>query len=239
MERGKMTRRDDEEESKPAGTGDSGDTGAKTEEKAEDRVSRKGSEEIEYETVGQEETPPDQTGEKTGLKLPAEEEKGYRAKLKKKDAEIRTLRKELEELRDKYLRKLAEMENLRKRFDREREEFQKYALSDFLRELLSVLDNLERALQNRDRADGKSFQEGIELICRQYLDLLKKKGVRPIEAEDVKFNPKVHQAVLTEESDAVTEPRVAEVFQRGFWIEDRLLRPAMVKVLVPARREGS
>ena len=231
--------KDDEEKSRPAGPGESEETAAEREKTAENEVSEGGGEEIEYETFGQEDMPPGQAGKKTGLRLPAEEEKGHRAKLKKKDAEIRTLRKELEELRDKYLRKLAEMENLRKRIDRERQEFQKYALSDFLRELLTVLDNLERALKNRDRADGKGFQDGVELIYRQSLDLLKKQGVRPIEAEDVKFNPNVHQAVLTEESDAVTEPHVAEVLQRGFWIEDRLLRPAMVKVLVPARREDS
>lgn len=231
--------KDDEEKTKPAETGDSGESAAEREKKAENEVSEGGGEEIEYEKVETEETPPDKAGKKTELKLFADDEKGHRAKLKKKDVEIKVLRKENEELRDKYLRKLAEMENLRKRFDRERQEFQKFALSDFLRELLTVLDNFERALQNRDQADGKSFQEGVELIYRQYLDLLKKQGVRPIEVEGIKFDPNIHHAVLTEESDAVTEPQVAEVLQRGFWIEDRLLRPAMVKVLVPSRREES
>jgi molecular chaperone GrpE len=75
------------------------------------------------------------------------------------------------------------------------------------------------------------------MIYRQYADLLKKQGVRPIESSDRRFDPAVHQAVLTEESDAVEEPEVAEVLQRGFWIQDRLLRPAMVKVLVPKKKE--
>ena len=69
--------------------------------------------------------------------------------------------------------------------------------------------------------------------------MLKKQGVRPIESSDRTFNPAVHQAVLTEESDTVKEPEVAEVLQRGFWIQDRLLRPAMVKVLVPKKKEES
>ena len=230
---------DDDQKSKPAETEESGESAGKDEKETEIPVPQGGQDEVEYETIVEEGTEPDR-GEgvkKTGLKLHAEEEKGHRAKLKKKDSEIKHLRKENEELRDKYLRKLAEMENLRKRLERERQEFQKYALSDFLRELLVVVDNFERALQNRDQADGKSFQEGVELIYRQWLDLLKKKGVRPIEAEDCVFDPNIHQAVLTEESDSVTEPRVAEVLQRGFMLEDRLLRPAMVKVLVPARRE--
>lgn len=231
--------KDDDEKSKPAETGESGETAAEKEKEPEIPVLQGGHEEVEYEIVKEDGTQPDKGGKKTGLKLQAEDDKGHKAKLKKKDAEIKVLRKENEELRDKYLRKLAEMENLRKRLERERQEFQKYTLSDFLRELLIVLDNFERALQNRDQADGKSFREGVEMIYRQYLDLLKKKGVRPIEAEDSRFDPNIHQAVLTEESDAVTEPQVAEVLQRGFWLEDRLLRPAMVKVLVPARREES
>lgn len=192
--------------------------------------------EVEYEAVSEEEGElPSQS--KTRHKPPAAEDRGLKDKLKKKEAELKSLRKERDEIKDRLLRALAEMENLRKRFERDRTEYQQYALSEFLRELLIVLDNFERALKIQDQADGKSFQEGIELICRQYLDLLKKQGVRPIESADRKFNPAVHQAVLTEESDAVEEPEVAEVLQRGFWLQDRLLRPAMVKVLVPKKKE--
>jgi molecular chaperone GrpE len=192
--------------------------------------------EVEYETISEEGTAPASQG-KAGHKPPSEEDKGLRNKLKKKDAELKSLKKERDEFKDKYLRKLAEMENLRKRFDRERAEYQQYALSEVLRELLVVLDNFERALKTQDQADGKSFQEGVEMIYRQYLDLLKKQGVRPIEDSDRRFDPAVHQAVLTEESETVEEPEVAEVLQRGFWLQDRLLRPAMVKVLVPKKKE--
>jgi molecular chaperone GrpE len=194
--------------------------------------------EVEYEPIGEREPLPEKK-HKADLHPDSEEEKGLKSKLKKKEAEIKALKKDQDELKDKYLRKLAEIENLRKRFERERADYLQYALSEFLREMLVVLDNFERALKTRDQADGKSFQEGVEMIYRQYQDMLKKKGVRPIELTDKKFDPAIHQAVLTEESDAVTEPEVAEELQPGYWLQDRLLRPSMVKVLVPRKREGS
>jgi molecular chaperone GrpE len=199
-----------------------------------------GGDEIEYEMVREEEEPPaEKSRHRHPHKSSTEEEKGLRSKLKKRDAEIKALNAEVGELKDKYLRKLAEMENLRKRFDRERADYELYALSDFLRELLTVLDNFERALKNRDQSDGKSFLEGVEMIYRQYSDLLKKKGLRPIEITDKKFDPNTQQAVVTEESETVEEPEVGEELQRGYWLQERLLRPAMVKVLVPKKRETS
>jgi molecular chaperone GrpE len=194
--------------------------------------------EVEYEPIGEGDSLPEKK-DKAGLHPHGEEDKGLKSRLKKKETEIKALKKDQDELKDKYLRKLAEIENLRKRFERERTDYLQYALSEFLRETLVVLDNFERALKTRDQADGKSFQEGVEMIYRQYLDLIKKKGIRPIELTDKKFDPAIHQAVLTEESDEVTEPEVAEELQRGYWLQDRLLRPAMVKVLVPRKREGS
>jgi len=194
--------------------------------------------EVEYEPIGEGDSFPEKK-DKAGLHTHGEEDKGLKSKLKKKEAEIKALKNDQDELKDKYLRKLAEIENLRKRFERERADYLQYALSEFLREMLVVLDNFERALKTRDQADGKSFQEGVEMIYRQYQDMLKKKGVRPIELTDKKFDPAIHQAVLTEESDAVTEPEVAEELQPGYWLQDRLLRPSMVKVLVPRKREGS
>jgi molecular chaperone GrpE len=191
--------------------------------------------EVEYMPVAEEPAHVEEPAAKTGARPAVEDEKRLKGKLKQKDAELKAVKAERDELKDKYLRKLAEMENLRKRFDRERQEYMQYALGDFLRELLVVLDNFERALQSRDEADGKSFQEGVEMIHRQYLDLLKRKGVRPIEPKDKGFDPTVQQAVMTEESDAVTEPEVAEELQRGYTLNEKLLRPALVKVLVPKK----
>jgi molecular chaperone GrpE len=193
--------------------------------------------EVEYEPIKEGE-PFSEKKEKTGVR-PHEEEKGLKPRLKKKEAELKALKKEHDELRDKYLRALADMENLRKRFDRERAEYLQYGLSEFLREILVVLDNFERALKTRDQADGRSFQEGVDMIYRQYLDILKKNGVRPIELADKRFDPAVQQAVITEESDEVDEPEVSEELQRGYLLQDRLLRPAMVKVRVPKKKEGT
>jgi molecular chaperone GrpE len=157
-------------------------------------------------------------------------------KLKKRDAEIRHLKKEHEELKDQYVRKLADMENLRKRLEREKTEYYQYALSDLLLELLSILDNFERALQTTGQeGDGKTFREGIELIYRMTLNLLRRSGVEPIEIKDAKFDPNLHHAMAMEESESVEEPEVTEVMQKGYLLHNRLLRPALVKVLVPKK----
>ncbi len=171
-----------------------------------------------------------------------EEAKFLKGKLKKKEHELKhqkkeneDLKKEISELKDKYLRGLAEMDNQRKRLEREKNDYYQYALGDILRDILAVLDNFERALQSREQTDGKSFEEGIELIHKLLLDLIRKRGVTLVEAEGTKFDPAIHQAILTEESDEVKEPEIGEVLQKGYKINARLLRPALVKVIVPKK----
>jgi len=164
-----------------------------------------------------------------------EEAKSFKNKLKKREAEIKVLKKENEDLLDKYMRAAAEMDNLRKRLDREKQEFFQFALSEFLREILSVQDNFERALKNKDQTDGKTFQEGVALIAKQFSDFIRKRGVEPIDAIQKKFDPNLHQAVLTEESDQVDEPLVGEELQKGYTLNGRLLRPSLVKVIIPKK----
>lgn len=156
-------------------------------------------------------------------------------KLKKKETEIKSLKKEIKKLKEEYLRQLADKDNLRKRLEREKNEYYDYALSELLKELLVVLDNFERALESEDQGDGKSFREGIEMINKQYRDLLMKQGVMPIEIEGKKFDPHLHQAFMSEESEEVNEPEVSEELQRGYKLHNRLLRPALVKVVVPKK----
>ncbi len=208
-------------------------------EAGEGQATPESAEEVEFISVQKEEEV-----QSPGLKLKtaetqAEETKGLKSKLKKKEAEIRTLKKEIEQLKDKYLRALAEMDNLRKRQEREKVEFRNYALSEFLKEFLVILDNFERALRCCDQTDGKTFREGVEMIYRLTLDLLMKKGVVPIEVKDKRFDPARHQAVLTEESEDIEEPQVAEELQRGYLHHERLLRPTMVKVLIPKKKVES
>ncbi len=164
--------------------------------------------------------------------------KHLKDKLKKRDAEVKHVKKEMDELKDQYLRKLAEMENLRKRLEREKNEYFQFALSDVLLEILSILDNLERALQSTGQeADGKTLRDGVELIYRMTMNLLQRKGVQPIEFKDRKFDPNLQHAMAMEESEAVKEPEVTDVLQKGYLIHNRLLRPSLVKVLVP-KKEG-
>ena len=156
-------------------------------------------------------------------------------KLKKKEAEIKGLREECENLKQEYLRQAADKENLRKRLEKEKQDFYQFALSDLFLEILGVLDNFERALETRSKTKSKDLQMGIEMIYKQLLDILEKNGVKPIDLDEKSFNPHLHQAFMSEESEDVSEPTVSEVFQQGYTLHGRLLRPCLVKVLTPKK----
>jgi molecular chaperone GrpE len=170
-------------------------------------------------------------------KVKKDDVKGLKNKQKKLIAKIERINKENEQLREETLRKMAEMENHRKRLEREKTEFYQYALSEFIRELLIILDNFERALESKDQGSEKSFREGIEMIHKQYTDLIMKQGVNPIEIKDNKFDPHIHQAFITEESENVQEPEIKEELQKGYTLHNRLLRPSLVKVVVPKKEQ--
>lgn len=140
------------------------------------------------------------------------------------------LQREKDALQDRLLRTVAEFDNYRKRVERERGEFAAYAAADVLADLLPIVDNLERALDTPAGSSGDAFRKGVELIHKQMLDVLRKRGVKPIEALGADFDPNVHQAVIHEASSDHREGEVIEELQRGYKIGDRLLRPAMVKV---------
>jgi molecular chaperone GrpE len=143
--------------------------------------------------------------------------------------ELQEQRRERDELQDRLLRTAAEFDNYRKRVERERRELVEFAAADALSEMLPVIDNLERALA-APGGEGDALRKGVELIHRQMLDLLQKRGVRPIESRGADFDPKLHQAVVYETSDRHREGEVMEELQRGYVLGTRLLRPAMVKV---------
>jgi molecular chaperone GrpE len=154
------------------------------------------------------------------------------------DEEFDKLRAERDEFKDLLLRKSAEFENYRRRNEKERRELAEFANADLLRDILPLLDNLERALGSASETQNagdpaaalEAYRAGIDLIRRQFQDLLRKKGVTPIEALGADFDPYFHQAVTRESSDAHREGEVMEELQRGYKLGDRLLRPAMVKV---------
>lgn len=139
------------------------------------------------------------------------------------------------QLKDRYLRTLADFENFRKRSEREKSDFFKYALAGLLRELLPVLDNFDRALDHA--GDGDDFHRGVLLIYKQLFDALTKNGLKPIDQANVPFDPKIHEAVVREEDPSVPSHTVIAVLQKGYFLHDRLLRPAMVKVAVGGPEE--
>jgi len=139
------------------------------------------------------------------------------------------LRREKDSLQDRLLRTAAEFDNYRKRVERERRDLADYMKADILTELLPIVDNFERALQ-APSSDGDSLRKGVDLIHKQMLDFLRKRGVTPIEALGADFDPNFHQAVIHETSPFHREGEVIEELQRGYMLGDKLLRPAMVKV---------
>jgi molecular chaperone GrpE len=143
---------------------------------------------------------------------------------------LAALRKEKDTLQDRLLRTAAEFDNYRKRVDRERRELSDFVAADVLTELLPILENLERALQAPAGGDADAYRQGVEMIQRQMLDLLRKRGVKPIEALGADFDPNYHQAVSHDISPDHREGEVIEELRRGYMLGERLLRPAMVKV---------
>ena len=145
------------------------------------------------------------------------------------------LRRTRDEYYDLLLRKTAEFDNYRKRVERERRGLLESAGADVLEELLPIVDGLERALEaDADGATTAAYRQGVEIIHRQLLELLRKHRVTPMTAVGADFDPHVHQAVAHVPSTSHRDGEITAELRRGYMIGDRLLRPAMVKV---AKRE--
>ena len=140
------------------------------------------------------------------------------------------LQRERDDYYDRYLRKTAEFDNYRKRIERERREQGDQAVNTLLEQLLLVVDDFDRALTVDASEGGAAYRKGIEMIHGKLNDLLRKYGVRPIDAVGADFDPNLHQAVVHEESPEHRDGEVIAELQKGYMIGDRLLRPAMVKV---------
>ena len=140
------------------------------------------------------------------------------------------LQRERDDYHDRWLRKSAEFDNYRKRIERERREQSDRAVTDLILELLLIADDFDLALTVSAGDEGAAYQKGVELIHAKLTDLLKKYGVRPIDALGADFDPNLHQAVIQEASPDHREGEVIGELRRGYMINDRLLRPAMVKV---------
>lgn len=164
----------------------------------------------------------------------ASQDPGQASEAAQVQALVQALQAEISDLKDQVLRAYAEMDNIRKRAERERLDTQKYAISKFAREMLSVADNLERALAAvpADTADPilKSLLDGLMVTERGLVGALERYGIKRIPAEGAPFDPHQHQAVMEHQDPSVPSGTIVRVFEAGYTIEDRVLRPASVVV---------
>jgi molecular chaperone GrpE len=157
------------------------------------------------------------------------------------EARISALEKEKAQLEDRLVRLHADFENHRKRTLREKQEALSYGHEIVVKDLLPVVDNLERAIEHASASTGADFEgmlQGVELVRRELLAVLAKHGVSPIEAEGEVFDPNLHEALAQMEDEKVPAGRIGRMLQKGYRLRDRLLRPARVIVSKGPPAEG-
>lgn len=147
--------------------------------------------------------------------------------LQKLQEEKDALQKDLDATKELYQRMLAEYANYKRRTEQEKEQLSAFVKSETFKALLPTLDNLERAAS---APPGEEYKAGVDMIIRQLADLLASQGLQPIEPAGQPFDPEQHHAVMREDADGVEADTITEVFQKGYRLGDRVIRPAMVKV---------
>jgi molecular chaperone GrpE len=159
----------------------------------------------------------------------AKEEKKTRKQAKADDleAKLAAANEELTAVKDQYQRMLAEYANYKRRTEQEKEQIGAFTKAELLTGLLTSLDNMEKAI---DAPAGDEYKTGVDLVLRQFMEALHKLGLEEIPAENQPFDPNVHNAVMREDADGVEPETVTAVFQEGYKVGERVLRPAMVKV---------
>jgi molecular chaperone GrpE len=161
----------------------------------------------------------------------SEEEHPNKAKEEDPEARLQEKVKEAGENYDKYLRVSAEFENFKKRAEKENIETGKFANERLVKDLIPVLDNLDRAIEHgRETENIKTLLEGVEMTYKGFLTVLEKFGVKPIEALGAEFDPNLHEAVMVQQDADQPPGRVLTQIQRGYQLHNRLVRPAMVVV---------
>ena len=163
------------------------------------------------------------------VETPAAEEKkskkgGKTAELEKK---LAAKEEEIASLTDQYQRMLAEYANYKRRTEQEKMQIGLYTKAELLTELLTSVDNMEKAIA---APAGDDYKTGVDMVLRQFMDTLGKMGLESVGVEGEPFDPNVHNAVMREDADGTDEEIVTAVFQKGYKLGDRVLRPAMVKV---------
>ena len=158
-------------------------------------------------------------------------EKGGKGKAERRaadlEAQVAKLEKELAETKDQYQRMLAEYANYKRRTEQEKQQIGAFTKAELLGGLLTSLDNMEKAVA---APAGEEYKAGVDLVMRQFIEALHKLGLEEIPANGAPFDPNVHHAVMREDADGVEADTVTEVYQKGYTVGDRVLRPAMVNV---------
>ncbi len=162
----------------------------------------------------------------------AEEEKAAVDPMKEMEAKLKSAEQEAKENYDRFLRVSAEFENYKKRSAREMADFKKFANESLIKELLSVVDNLERAINSsaNDEYVNSSVVEGVNMTLKEILKIFEKYSVKPIESLGKTFDPNFHQAISQEETEEHPENTVLKEFNKGYLMHDRLIRPSIVIV---------
>lgn len=188
---------------------------------------------IKIETEPEETTDKDRVVEKNNSGEDIKDDAGD--PLKGIQVELETAKQEAKEAYDRFLRVSAEFENYKKRSTREMDDFRKYSNQSLIKEMLAVVDNLERALNssNGNSSIDKCMADGVNLTLKEILKVFEKFNVKPIESIGQPFDPTFHQAMMQEETDEHPENTVITELQKGYMIHDRLLRPSMVVVAAP------
>ena len=185
-------------------------------------------------TVSQE---PEMEGEKTQMQGTDFKDKDALSELTK---ELTVEKEKNKELYDRYLRSQAEFENFKKRMEREKCEYFKYALERLIKDLLPVFDHLELAIKSaKESRDFDSFSEGVQLIYKQLKDILAKEGLAYECSVGEKFDPCKHEAMMHIESGEHEPNVIIEEHKKGYFLNDRLIRPAMVTVAKKPKNKGS
>lgn len=155
-------------------------------------------------------------------------------------ARVQELEHENSELKDQYLRKQADFENFRKRMTREKADAIAYANKQLLLDILQIIDDFERAIKSAEESrDFDSFHEGVALIEKQFTSMLERKwGLKRFDSEGEEFDPQKHEAVMTGEDGDHDHPVVLEDYQKGYFLNGKVLRSAKVKVSVPSGKSG-
>ena len=144
--------------------------------------------------------------------------------------ELEDLKKQLSDGVERMKRLQADFENFRRRTRQEKEELSNMVVQDFIKELLPMLDNFDRAMA-AEATDAAKFQQGVEMIYNQLAEVQKAKGLEKIDTTDAKFDPKFHQAVMRVENPDLEDEAIAMELQKGYMVKGKVIRPAMVQVV--------